>query len=68
MKKIIKNAVQCNRCGEIIESTHRHDFKWCGCGNVAVDGGLSYLRRAFKEFDYTELSEYEGEDDVPDVC
>ena len=57
---IVKNAIKCNHCQEVIESVHRHDFKWCGCKTVAVDGGKDYLKRAFKtspELDYTELSE-----------
>ena len=56
-KKIIKNAIQCNECGEIIESTHVHDFKMCKCGSCGVDGGNVYLRRLFKEEGcYKELS------------
>lgn len=55
---IIKNAIKCNRCGDIIESKSVHDFKSCSCGCVSVDGGTEYLRRSFqKEGDYTELSE-----------
>lgn len=58
MKIIKKNAAKCNKCGDIIESTHRHDFKWCSCRTVAVDGGLEYIKRCFKsEGDYTDLSE-----------
>ena len=45
MKKIIVNKIKCNKCRDIIESTHRHDFKFCKCGAVAVDGGHDYLRR-----------------------
>ncbi len=44
--RITRNAVKCLLCGDTIESTYRHDFKWCSCKNIAVDGGLSYLRRA----------------------
>lgn len=36
--------IQCTVCGDVIESTHRHDFKWCKCGSVFVDGGREYLR------------------------
>ena len=55
---IIKNAIRCNHCGDIIESKNVHDFKSCSCGCVSVDGGTEYLRRSFqKEGDYTELSE-----------
>ena len=39
MKKIIRNRIKCKKCGEIIESMSRHDFKFCKCGAVAVDGG-----------------------------
>ncbi len=61
MQRIKVNRIKCNRCGDIIESTHRHDFKYCQCGTVAVDGGTNYLRRAFRNSadDFTELSEYE---------
>lgn len=59
-KKIKINKIQCKFCNDIIESTHRHDFKFCRCGRVAVDGGHDYLRRCFqKPDDYIELSEEE---------
>jgi len=51
-----KNAIQCNICGDVIESKHRDDFKWCSCGSCAVDGGTNYLRRIGNLNDYTELS------------
>ena len=63
MKKIIRNRIKCKKCGEIIESTSRHDFKFCKCGAVAVDGGKDYLRRVGSKDDYEELIEYEGSDD-----
>jgi hypothetical protein len=63
---IIRNAIRCVRCGDVIESTYTHDFKWCSCGMVAVDGGHEYLRRCFKDTpdDFEELSEWE--DVAPD--
>ena len=58
-EKIISNKIKCNLCKDIIESKHRHDFKYCKCKTVFVDGGLDYLRRGFnKPDDYEELSEY----------
>ncbi len=56
--RIIRNAIRCNRCGDVIESVHRHDFKTCSCGCVSVDGGHDYLRRCFvnSPADYTDLS------------
>lgn len=59
-KVILRNMIRCKHCGEIIESTYRHDFKVCKCGKVCVDGGKDYLRRGFPtspEIDYEELSE-----------
>ena len=35
--KIIKNAIQGKKCGDIIESKYTHDFKYCSCGACAVD-------------------------------
>lgn len=62
-RRIIRNAIKCNTCGDIIESVYTHDFKTCSCGRVSVDGGHDYLRRCFKESqdDYTDLSEVADE-------
>lgn len=54
---IISNKAKCNKCGEIIESKHRHDFVRCSCKNLAVDGGKDYLKRLYKEYGYEDLSE-----------
>lgn len=43
MEKIIKNAIRCKNCGDVIESESRRDFKYCSCKRVAVEGGHSYL-------------------------
>ena len=62
--KLLRNMVKCNICGDIIESTHRHDFKRCKCGRIFSDGGHDYVRVGFKEEgDYTDLSVYEGDKD-----
>lgn len=65
MMKIKRNRIKCKHCGQIIESKHVHDFNWCKCGKVFVDGGHEYLRRGFQNGpeDYIDLSEYE---DVPE--
>lgn len=66
MRKIIKNAIQCKLCKEIIESTYRHDYVECQCGACAVDGGHDYLRRSYKEPNcYVDLSIVE-DDEAPD--
>ena len=58
-QKILRNAIRCNHCGDVIESTYRHDFRMCRCGSVFVDGGHDYLRRGAVNGpgDYTDLSE-----------
>lgn len=55
---IIMNCIKCKFCGDIIISEHRHDFKCCSCGRVAVDGGHDYLKRSFTDSpdDFEELS------------
>lgn len=54
---ITKNKAQCKKCDDIIESTHRHDFRRCKCGAIFVDGGRDYLRRGGEMEDIIELSE-----------
>lgn len=59
-RKIKINKIKCNYCDDIIISEHRHDFKFCSCGKVAVDGGTDYLQRTYTNSsdDFTELTEY----------
>ena len=57
MEKIIVNMIRCKKCGDVIESSHCHDSKFCKCGAVAVDGGKDYLRRCGNREDWEELSE-----------
>ena len=55
--KIIKNAIHCDLCGNVIESTDRHQYVTCSCCACKVDGGHDYLRRCFKSKDcYTDIS------------
>lgn len=64
MKRIVKNSIRCNFCGDVIESKTVHDYVRCKCGACAVDGGHDYLRRCFRESreNYTELSQWEESD------
>lgn len=45
MKKILRNAARCLKCDTVVESRHVHDFRWCSCKAIFVDGGKEYLRR-----------------------
>lgn len=51
---ILRNRAKCLKCGEIIESKHRHDYVTCKCGNLAVDGGRDYLKRNFQDYSMVE--------------
>ena len=48
---ILSNQAECLQCGDTPWSAHRHDFRHCKCGAMAVDGGMSYLRRLGKSKD-----------------
>ena len=61
LEKIIVNKIRCKKCGEEIESTHRHEYKTCRCGAVSVDGGHEYLRRCGNYEDWEEMSVVERE-------
>lgn len=58
VKVLVKNAIKCKKCDEVIESKYTHDFKWCSCGSCAVDGGHDYLRRCGELTDWEDVSEY----------
>lgn len=59
MIKIVVNKIRCKKCGDVIESKSVHDFKFCKCESVAVDGGHNYLRRLGEPENWEDLSEYE---------
>lgn len=46
---ILRNSAECALCGDEVESQSVHDFQWCGCGEIFVDGGRSYLRRGARD-------------------
>ena len=55
--EIIHNRGRYKLCGDIIESTDRHEFVTCRCGACSVDGGHDYLRRCLATPDcFEELS------------
>ncbi len=64
-KIIIKNAIRCKHCGDIIESKHHYDFKFCSCQKCAVDGGLDYLRRCGGLDDWEDLSQFKEVEVTP---
>ena len=61
--KLVRNAIRCRHCGDVIESRHVHDFQRCSCGRVAVDGGMEYCRLLGDPCDMELLCEYAEDDD-----
>jgi len=53
---IVENKAQCRQCDDVIQSMYRWDYVTCGCGAIAVDGGLDYLKRTGEMEDIKELS------------
>lgn len=50
-----RNRARCKKCGDVIESLYQHDFKWCSCRAIAVDGGNAYHRRCGNREDCEEM-------------
>jgi hypothetical protein len=56
-----RNAARCKLCDDVIESKHDHDFVYCKCKAIFVDGGLWYVRRGGKLDQMEDLSELTDE-------
>jgi hypothetical protein len=52
-----RNIAKCRKCGDVIESKHRHDMVWCKCGAIAVDGGRDYIKRTGDPGDFEEVDD-----------
>ena len=61
---ILLNEAKCTKCGDVITSKHRHDYVKCKCGSIAVDGGMSYLRRSGDINNYEDRSIVVSEPDM----
>lgn len=61
---IFLNQVKCLSCGDVITSQNQHDFVWCSCKNVAVDGGSWINRRLFNAANMVEEMTVPYEQDV----
>jgi hypothetical protein len=56
---LVRNAMQCLNCNDVIESKYRHDYVTCNCGGCSTYGGLNYIHRAHQDgIDYVELDMY----------
>lgn len=59
---LLRNAIRCNLCGDIIQSRDRHDFQRCRCKACFVDGGLDLIRHGGNPDNYTDLSQLPKEE------
>jgi len=48
-------SILCEECGTTMFSRAQHDFRYCPCGNIAVDGGRDYLRFLYKTDKYKKI-------------
>ena len=53
---IIRNSAKCVKCGDEIESKHRHDWVRCKCGAIFTDGGKDYFHRGGNPEDFIDTS------------
>lgn len=42
------STITCPSCNDEIYSRATHDFQWCSCQEVAIDGGFDYTKVCFK--------------------
>jgi hypothetical protein len=42
-----QEAIYCKNCDEVVYSVNRHDFRYCSCKKVYIDGGRDYTRVGF---------------------
>jgi hypothetical protein len=59
MRVLRANCAECRKCGDVIESTHRHHFVSCKCGAIFTDGGTEYIRRGGSAENIIDRSGYE---------
>jgi hypothetical protein len=48
-KKLLINKAKCLSCGDVLESKNSRDWVQCSCGNIYIDGGLSYARAGCRD-------------------
>ena len=68
MNLVLKNSIRCKKCNSILESKSTHDFNWCDCKSIFIDGGFDYCRYGGKGLDYIEnLSVIIDEETISEV-
>jgi hypothetical protein len=66
--QLILNGAKCLLCGDTIYSRHVHDFKYCSCQALSVNGGNEYRKRGGRLEAYQEASAFSSRNDKGDEC
>ena len=56
---MIIKGIRCLICYDTIYSRARHDFHYCSCGAVFIDGGFDYMRIGYDKKENYEMTEIE---------
>lgn len=56
-------AIKCPKCGDVVWSRSRHDFRNCKCGRNFIDGGRDYTRIGGDDLENLKVLEIEVEDE-----
>ena len=52
---IYSNMIRCKKCGWLIRSKNRHDYRQCQCGACSIDGGSFYVKIGCKDMKDVEV-------------
>jgi len=52
--RLLRNIARCKKCNTVIESVTTHDFNYCKCKSIFVDGGQDYVKRGGTDLDLIE--------------
>jgi hypothetical protein len=66
--KLLLNGAKCKKCKTTVYSGSTHDFRYCSCKAIAVDGGHEYIRRSGYPDDCEEACAYEASTDKGTEC
>jgi len=57
--RLVHNRARCRVCGDVVESRHVHDLRFCGCRRDAAAIAGVALRRLGRRDDREEMSVWE---------
>lgn len=66
--KILLNGARCLKCSDTVYSRDVHDFRYCSCKAIAVDGGTDYIRRLGAKEDIEAADAFDSKGDKGGEC